>query len=123
MIRLALLFHDIAKPLTFEKDSVTGQTKCPHHDVRGSLIAMEAASAFGLPHGAVRTVAHLVLLGNPEIVCDTFQGVVADLYIPLLLISRCDAEGSDLPTLDPEGWTKRAGVIDVAIDRFSRTLE
>lgn len=136
LIRLGIVFHDIAKPVTFETDAATGMTNCPHHEVHSALSTIELAHAFGLPKGTVRTIAQLALLhmsantvvntamkGEPERVFGAFQETVADLYIPLLLLARCDARGSDFLLLDPLQFERREACIDAAIHNFSLDLE
>lgn len=136
LVRLGILFHDIAKPISLEADAQTGMTNCPHHEVNSALSTIELAHAFGLPKGTVRTVAQLVLMhmsantvvntamnGEPERIFGAFQETVADLYIPLLLLAKCDAIGSDFPILDPMQFKKRDACIDAAIHRFSLVLE
>ncbi len=136
LIRLGIVFHDIAKPISFETNAQNGMTNCPHHEVHSALSTIELAHAFGLPKGTVRTIAQLALLhmsantvvntamnGESERVFGAFQETVADLYIPLLLLAKCDALGSDFPILDPMQFKKRDSCIDAAIFRFSLVLE
>jgi UTP:GlnB (protein PII) uridylyltransferase len=135
-VRLALLFHDIAKPSTIETDA-QGHTACLHHELHGALVAAKRARAFGISHGAARVVSQLVLMHGtihnvvnaaiknqnkqPD-VYQAFESVVVDLHIPLLLVSRFDAQGSDLPTLSAGDWNVRRESIDCAIELFSRAL-
>jgi UTP:GlnB (protein PII) uridylyltransferase len=136
LIRLGILFHDIAKPISFETDAQNGMTNCPHHEVHSALSTIEMANAFGLPKGTCRTIAQLALMhmsantvvntamnGEPERVFGAFQETVADLYIPLLLLAKCDASGSDFPLLDLMQFEKRDACIDAAIHSFSLALE
>lgn len=136
LIRLGILFHDIAKPVSFIADAKTGMTNSPDHEVHSALSTIGMAHAFGLPKGTVRTISQLALLhmtantvvntamsGDTEQVFATFQGVVSDLYVPLLLIAKSDAKGSDFPVLDTPQFKKRDACIDAAIHRFSLTLQ
>ncbi len=136
LIRLGIVFHDIAKPASYELDTKTGMSNCPHHEVQSALVTATLAHAFDIPKGAVRTVSQLALLHmnantvvntamqqNAVSVFDSFHEVVADLYLPLLLLARSDALGSDFPILDPETCEKRTARIDEAIHRFSLSLE
>ncbi len=52
-----------------------------------------------------------------------FQETVSDLYIPLLILAKCDALGSDFPILNPSEFEKRDVCIDAAIRQFSLSLE
>ena len=136
LIRLGILFHDIAKPVTFTTDAATGMTNCPDHEVHSALSTIGMAHVFDLPKGTVRTIAQLALLHMtantvvntamseaPDEIFDAFHGVVADLYIPLLLLAKCDAKGSDFPLLDKPQFEKRDACIDGAIHRFSLALK
>ena len=136
LIRLGILFHDIAKPVTYELDATTGMSNCPHHEVHSALLTSNLSYAFDIPRGAVRTVSQLALLhmnvntvvntamqGDAAEVFNSFHETVADLYLPLLLISRSDALGSDFPTLDSDTCATRTAVIDEAIRQFSLALE
>lgn len=136
LIRLGILFHDIAKSVSFTRDAITGMTNCPDHEVHSALSTIGMAHAFGLPKGTVRTIAQLALLhmtantvvntamcGEPEHIFNAFHETVADLYIPLLLLAKSDAKGSDFPILDQLQFEKRDACIDAAIHRFSLTLE
>ncbi len=136
LIRLGIVFHDIAKPMTFETDEQSGMTNCPRHEVHSALSTTELSHAFGLTKKAVRMIAQFVLLhmtantvvntamkGEPERVFGAFMETVSDLYIPLLLSAKCDALGSDFPVLNPEQFEKRDACIDGAIFRFSLTLK
>lgn len=135
LIRLGILFHDIAKPVSFTTDAKTGMTNCPDHEVHSAIATIGMAHAFDLPKGTVRTIAQLALLhmtantvvnsaisGEAETVFSAFQSVVADLYVPLLLIAKSDAKGSDFPVLHTEQFEKRDACVDGAIHRFSLTL-
>lgn len=136
LIRLGILFHDIAKPVSSSIDTNTGMTNCPHHEVHSALSTIDMAHAFDLPKGTVRTIAQLALLhmaantvvntamsGESEKIFGAFRNTVADLYIPLLLLAKCDAKGSDFPMLDKLQFEKRDACIDEAIHRFSLTLK
>ena len=136
LVRLGILFHDIAKPISIETDAKSGMTNCPHHEVHSALSTINLAHAFGLSKGTVRTIAQLALhhmtantvvntamVGESERVFGAFQETVSDLYIPLLILAKCDALGSDFPILNPSEFEKRDACIDAAIRQFSLSLE
>lgn len=135
LTRLAIIFHDIAKPQTWQRDPETHRTACPAHALAGSIIVERDMKHFGLSTGAIKTVSQLVLL-HPEAhevfnqvmreendeAFKAFQKTVGDLYMPLIILAEADMEGSDLSTCNPIVFAKRQALYLKEVARFSASL-
>jgi len=118
-IRLAALFHDIAKPRT--KEEVSGKTTFYNHDVVGARVARETLKSLSFSKEIVQKVHKLVLnhmffSDTEEITLSAVRRLVAkvgkeDIW-DLMSLRICDRIGSGRPKEEPYRLRKFQSMID-----------
>ncbi len=113
---IALVLHDIGKPLTIRTDS--GVTRCPDHERLGSYLVFCMLRGMGMPLGQVRYISDVVayhglvhrVIKHPTVDLDkdlySIRSQTGDLFIDVVLSGYCDILGSDLLASD-EGLYQR----------------
>ncbi len=106
ILRCTALLHDVAKPLTTEVDSATGQVRSPKHAVRGELMARRILRDLGCDVPTREAIARMVRFhGRPVFVMDRDQPIHEVVRLSWLVTNRlldlfalADAQGRDTDT-------------------------
>ena len=122
LLKLAALFHDIAKPQTKQQDE-TGRTRFPGHSEAGAAIAIQRLNGLRLEARGVATVAkmveHHLRPGH------MMQGVdlptrraayryfhdLGESAVDTLYLSQADYLGARGPELNTDDWASHARMI------------
>ena len=122
LLKLAALFHDIAKPQTKHQDE-TGRTRFPGHSEAGAAIAAQRLAHLRVESKCIQTVAKMVehhlrpghMMQGVELPTrraiyryfrDLGDGAVDTLYL-----SQADYLGAKGPALSPDSWANHARII------------
>ena len=122
LLKLAALFHDIAKPQTKHTDE-TGRTRFPGHSEAGAAIARHRLAQLRLESRCIATVAKMVehhlrpghMMQGVEL--PTRRAIyryfrdLGDAAVDTLYLSQADYLGAKGPELSPDGWASHARMI------------
>lgn len=128
LLIVATLIHDIGKTETLVKDE-SGLTRCPAHEIIGSLMVGNFASRFNLDkkgkeyvakiiryHGLAHYILTLTLFrDNKTKYFSYFRKIVGDIYVEALLLMYADILGSDLKKINPGEFENRKKAIAVRV--------
>ena len=136
IVRLAALFHDIAKSETLEINPLSGKTSCPLHEMKGrgrsveimkrwgvSDLVIQKVSKIVLFHGHIHEAVNEILRSDTECqIFDSFHEVVGDIFFELLIEGYADTAGSDLPKLNYADFASRKEIYERALMRYAVSL-
>ena len=122
LLKLAALFHDIAKPQTKQVDE-TGRTRFPGHSEAGAAVAAQRLAHLRIGSRGVAMVSKMV--ENHLRPAHMMQGVdlptqraiyryfrdLKDVAIDTLYLCQADFLAAKGPELDPEAWASHARMI------------
>ena len=122
LLKLAALFHDIAKPRTKQVDE-TGRTRFPDHSEIGAVLAAQRLAQLRISSRGVAMVSKMV--ENHLRPAHMMQGVelptqraiyryfrdLKDVAIDTLYLCQADYLAAKGPELDPEAWASHARMI------------
>ena len=122
LLKLAALFHDIAKPQTKQKDE-TGRTRFPGHSEAGAKMTTQRLAELRLESKGIATVAKMVEHHLRPV--HMMQGVelptrratyryfrdLGDAAVDTLYLSQADYLGAKGPELNPDDWASHARMI------------
>ena len=122
LLKLAALFHDIAKPQTKEKDE-NGRTRFPGHSEAGAVVAAKRLAHLRVGSRGINMVAQMV--EHHLRPAHMMQGVEAptnraiyryfrdlgDVAVDTLYLSQADYLAAKGPQLNPDDWANHARMI------------
>lgn len=124
LLKVSTILHDIAKPVTLI-GTLPGNTRCPGHEVIGSIMVKDFAPRFGLDNKGTARVSQIILYHgfmhdlltlsstkhNPKTYYAIPKKVAPDYYVELLLLVYADMLGSDLKKSQPAVFAERVKLI------------
>jgi tRNA nucleotidyltransferase/poly(A) polymerase len=123
-LRIAALFHDVAKPETRRWSDEKGTWTFYGHEVVGSRVTRKALTALKFPRETVDLVSNLVrwhmFFSDPDTVTlsavrRTIQNVGQDHIEDLLNLRVCDRIGTGRPKEQPFRFRKYKAMVDEAL--------
>jgi len=130
LLIVTTIVHDIGKRDTLIKDS-SGLTRCPAHEIIGSVMATNFSSRFELDqkatklvakiinyHGFISDILALAINKKNQTKCfRLFKQAVGNIYIELLLLMYADMLGSHLKKLNLKEFKARERLIIEFLER------
>jgi len=124
LLIIATILHDIGKMDTLITDS-SGSTRCPAHEIIGSILVKKFTKRFGLDkkgqayvekivryHGFISDILALAIeKGDKDKYYHLYKEVVGDVNIELLLWMYADDLGTDLKKIMPKEFEAREKLI------------
>ena len=131
LLKLAALFHDIAKPQTKHMDE-TGRTRFPGHSEAGAAVAARRLAHLRLESRGIATVSKMVehhlrpghMMQGVEIptrrATYRYFRDLGDAAVDTLYLSQADYLGAKGPELSPDDWASHARMIAHLLEQHFR---